>query len=87
MNTVFFTVVATSHIWLLSTQDVVSIANLAYVTQLHLNDHMWLVDTVLHSLVLDTAGPFPLNRVTGARELLQLNDPLDKIGKPRAEWI
>lgn len=33
MNTVFFSVVATSHIWLLSTQDVVSIANLAYVTQ------------------------------------------------------
>lgn len=47
---------------------------------LNLNDHMWLVATVLHSLVLDTAGPFPLNRVTGARELLMLNDPLDKLG-------
>lgn len=41
---------------------------------LNLNDHMWLVATVLHGLVLDTAGPFPLNRVTRARELMKLND-------------
>lgn len=41
---------------------------------LNLNDHMWLVATVLHGLVLDMAGPFPLNRVTRARELMKLND-------------
>ena len=46
------------------------IINLAYLTNLNLNVQMWLVDTILDSLVVETTGNVLLNRVIGRRELV-----------------